>query len=76
MRSWGRPKAVLASSKYAVHMPPIKRVTLTKAQAESHFGQRLINQLSAMGHDGDLSVEEVAALHAMLREGPPRFLRC
>lgn len=56
------------------------RVTLTKREAESPFGRRLINQIMSMSDDGDLEVAEVAELHRLLREGPSeieavRFLR-
>jgi hypothetical protein len=46
------------------------RVTLTQAQAASPFGQRLIHQIMAISHDGDLTIEEVASLHTILRNGP------
>jgi hypothetical protein len=49
------------------------RVTLTKAEAASPFGQRLIHQILAMSHDGELVVDEVTALHATLLDGPRGF---
>jgi hypothetical protein len=43
---------------------------MTKAEAESPFGQRLIHQLLAISRDGHLSLEEVAALDKMLENAP------
>ncbi len=52
-------------------MGQIKRVTLTKKDAESPWGQRLIHQILAVSHDGELTIDEVRIVHARLREGPP-----
>lgn len=53
---------------------------MTKTEAASVFGQRLIHQILATSHDGDISLEEVFALRSLLSEGPDqmpavRFLR-
>lgn len=47
-----------------------KRVTLTKAEAASAYGQRLIHQILAICDDRNLTIEEVRALHAVLMDGP------
>lgn len=46
------------------------RVTLTQRQAATAYGQRLVHTILAMSHDGNLSLEEVAGLTAVLRDGP------
>jgi hypothetical protein len=51
-------------------MAKSKRVTLTKTEAASAYGQRLIHQILAISDDGNLTIEEVRALHAVLMDGP------
>jgi hypothetical protein len=46
------------------------RVTLTKTEAASAYGQRLIHQIMAMSDDGALTLEEVRVLHRLVMEGP------
>lgn len=46
------------------------RVTLTQRQAATAYGQRLVHTILALSHDGNLSLEEVAGLTAVLRDGP------
>lgn len=49
------------------------RVTLTRNQAATAYGSRLINQILAMSRDGIFEVAEVKALHELLRAGPVDF---
>lgn len=62
-----------AAACYAVGMAAktkTGRITLTKSQAESSFGKRLIAQILAMSQDSNITIEEVWTLHGVLREGP------
>lgn len=52
-------------------MAASNRVTLTKNEAASAYGQRLVHQILAISGDGALVIDEVRALHNVLREGPP-----
>lgn len=49
------------------------RVTMTKSQAASPFGQELIRHALTMSEDGDITQEEVVLLLQLLRRGPPEF---
>lgn len=46
------------------------RVTLTKTEAASEYGQRLLLQIMTMSHDGELTIHEVRALYELVVTGP------
>lgn len=46
------------------------RVTLTAAQAATKQGQKLIDLIIGMCHDGSLTIEEVRSMHEFLRATP------
>jgi hypothetical protein len=47
-----------------------RRITLTKAQMASDFGQRLLVHLQSISEDGCFTLEEIRSLHDLLVKGP------
>jgi hypothetical protein len=54
-------------------MSTSKRITLTKAQLASDFGQRLVAELTRISEDGCFTLEEIRNLHDLLAEGSPEL---
>jgi hypothetical protein len=46
------------------------RITLTKAQMASDFGQRLVAELKKVSQDGCFTLDEIHTLHDLLVAAP------